>query len=41
MELYRQRFATERQRAAALIDTNGDGIADATRRLNVVNLVRS
>ena len=40
MELYRQRFATERQRAAALIDTNGDGIADATRRLNVVNLVR-
>lgn len=41
MEMYRQRFATERQRAAALIDTNGDGIADATRRLNVVHLTRS
>lgn len=41
MEMYRQRFATERQRAAALIDTNGDGLADATRRLNIIHLTRS
>ena len=41
MEMYRQRFATERQRTAALIDTNGDGIADATRRLNIIQLTRS
>lgn len=39
-ELYRGRFIRERQSAAALLDTDGDGIADATRRLNVMQLIR-
>lgn len=40
-EMYRRRFAAERQTAAARVDTDGDGVADATRRMNVVWLVRS
>lgn len=39
-DLYRNRFINERQRAAAMIDTDGDGIPDATRRLNVMQLIR-
>ncbi|MCC6659579.1 MAG: hypothetical protein IT437_01705 [Phycisphaerales bacterium] len=39
-EIYRRRFIDERQRAAAAVDTNGDGIADATRRLNILQLTR-
>lgn len=39
--MYRDRFAAERGRAAARIDTDGDGVADATRRPSVVKLVRS
>lgn len=41
MGMYRDRFAAERGRAAARIDTDGDGVADATRRPSVVQLVRS
>jgi hypothetical protein len=40
-EFYRERFATDRQRAVAIIDTDGDGQPDATRRLNVVQFLRS
>ncbi|MBL8760367.1 MAG: hypothetical protein JNL50_03610 [Phycisphaerae bacterium] len=39
-EMYRRRFAAERQTAAARVDTDGDGVADATRRMNVVWFVR-
>lgn len=39
-ERYRRAFAAERQRAAARVDLDGDGVADATRRLNVVQFVR-
>ncbi len=39
-DLYRNRFQRERHHAAALIDTDGDGIPDATRRLNVLQLTR-
>jgi hypothetical protein len=39
-QMYRERFAEERQRAAARIDLDGDGLPDATRRLNVVQFVR-
>ena len=38
--MYRDRFTAERGRAAARIDTDGDGVADATRRPSVVQLVR-
>lgn len=38
--MYRDRFALERGRVAARIDTDGDGVADATRRPSVVQLVR-
>jgi hypothetical protein len=40
-EFYRRRFVSERQLAAARIDTDGDGVADATRRLNIIQLVRA
>lgn len=40
MQIYRERFAAERQCAAARIDLDGDGLPDATRRLNVVQYVR-
>lgn len=39
-ELYRARFARERHAVAALIDADGDGVPDATRRLNVMQLLR-
>lgn len=39
-EMYRERFARERFRSSARIDTDGDGVADAVRRANVVMLVR-
>lgn len=39
-EMYRRRFAAERQTAAARVDTDGDGVANATRRMNVVWFVR-
>ncbi len=40
-DLYRARFGDERQRAAARIDLDGDGLPDATRRLNVIQLMRA
>ena len=39
-EMYRRRFAAERARAVARLDTDGDGLADVTRRPSVVLLVR-
>lgn len=39
-EMYRRRFAAERQTAAARVDTDGDGVANAARRMNVVWFVR-
>ncbi len=38
--MYRVRFARERWRAAARLDLDGDGVADATRRLTVAPLLR-
>lgn len=38
--MYRERFAAERQRTAGVLDLDGDGKADATRRLNVIQLHR-
>lgn len=38
--IYRERFAAERERVSVLIDTDGDGRADATRRATVMHLVR-
>ncbi|QOJ00588.1 MAG: hypothetical protein HRU70_08825 [Phycisphaeraceae bacterium] len=38
---YRARFAAERGRVRVLIDLDGDGIADATRRLGAVSLERA
>ena len=40
-DLYRNRFADERQRTAAQIDTDGDGLPDATRRLNTLQFTRA
>lgn len=39
-QMYRQRFSEERQRAVARIDLDGDGNAEATRRLNVIQFIR-
>ncbi len=39
--MYRERFAAERQRVDARIDLDGDGVADATRRMNVVQFARA
>ena len=39
--MYQQRFAQERWRARAEIDLNNDGLADATRTLNISHLLRS
>lgn len=39
-EMYRERFARERWRAEALIDLDGDGVPDATRRFNTTVLTR-
>lgn len=38
---YRERFADERSRAVARMDTDGDGRVDATRRPSVVPMVRA
>jgi len=38
---YRERAGAERSRLAALIDTNADGVADATRRPAVITLLRA
>jgi len=40
-EMYRDRFAAERRRAVARLDLNGDGLPDASRRLNVVQFMRA
>lgn len=39
--MYRTRYARERWRAAARVDLDGDGLADATRRLSVAPLRRA
>ena len=39
-EMYAARFSEERRRVSARIDLDGDGVADATRRLNIVQFVR-
>jgi hypothetical protein len=39
-ETYRNRFANERERVVAMIDLDGDGIADVARRPNVFVLSR-
>ena len=39
--MYRERFSAARQNARVLIDLDGDGIPDATRRLNVVQFIRA
>lgn len=39
-QMYRQRFAGERQRVVATIDLDGDGIAETKRRPNVFVLTR-
>lgn len=41
VESYRARYAEERRRASAAIDTDGDGLPDATRRLNVLKFIRA
>ena len=38
--LYRDRLAAERRAAVAEVDTDGDGVADAARRMSAVRLVR-
>lgn len=38
--MYRERYSAERGRVAALVDVDGDGRAEAARRLNVVRFVR-
>jgi hypothetical protein len=38
--IYRERFATDRQRTVGVLDLNGDGKPDATRRLNVIQFLR-
>jgi hypothetical protein len=40
-DAYRDRFASARRALAAEIDLDGDGIADATRRVSLINLVRA
>lgn len=39
--MYRERFSAERQRACARVDLDGDGVPDATRRMNAVQFVRA
>jgi len=38
--MYRERFGSERERVVAMIDLDGDGIADTARRANVFVLSR-
>jgi len=39
-QMYLARYGSERVRVSALVDTDGDGVADATRRMNVMQFVR-
>ncbi|GAB5497451.1 MAG: hypothetical protein Phyf2KO_25310 [Phycisphaerales bacterium] len=39
-EMYRKRYQEERERVSVLIDTDGDGVADATRRPSVTRFLR-
>ncbi len=39
-EMYRTRFGNERERVVAMIDLDGDGVADTARRANVFVLTR-
>jgi len=39
-KVHRERFIAERARVAAAIDLNGDGLPDATRRLNTIQFIR-
>ena len=39
-QMYLGRFGSERFGVSALVDTDGDGVADATRRMNVMQFVR-
>ncbi len=39
--LYRDRFAALRRRLAVGVDLDGDGLPDATRRLNTLHLIRA
>lgn len=39
--LYRERFAAERRRVAATIDTNADGAGDVVRRINALQFIRA
>lgn len=40
-QMYRERFAAERQRTAVLLDADGDGVPESSRRLNLVQFVRA
>jgi hypothetical protein len=40
IQMYQQRFQDARARAVALIDSDGDGLPDASRRLNVAQFIR-
>lgn len=40
-ELYRQRYQRERESVVAMLDTDGDGIAEVTRRPNAIVLGRA
>ncbi len=39
-QMYRERFASERERVVAMVDLDGDGIAEAKRRPNAFVLTR-
>lgn len=40
-KMYKERFANERERVVAMIDIDGDGIADTSRRPNAIVLNRA
>lgn len=39
-QMYLSRYAAERHRVSAIVDLDGDGVGDATRRMNVMQFVR-